>query len=68
MSAEARKKPVMIHWGGMGVARMRLWEPLAAHCGAPSRWSQECVGPVKAGLLYGSGKILLVGLESQCPL
>lgn len=59
----------MIHWGGMGVvAWMKLWEPLAAHCGAPSSWSQVCVGPAKAGLFHGSGKVLLVGLESQCPV
>lgn len=56
----------MIHWGGMGVvAWMKLWEPLAAHCGAPSNWSQESVEPAKAGLFHGLEKALLVGLESQ---
>lgn len=58
----------MIHWGGMGaVAQMKFWEALAAHCGAPSSWSHVCVGPAKAGLFHGSGRVLLVGLESQCP-
>lgn len=54
MSAEARKKTVMIHWEGMGVvAWIKPWEPNAAQCGAPSIWSQVCVGPAKAGLFHG---------------
>lgn len=69
MSAKARKKTVMIHWGGMGVdAWLKLWEPNAAHHGAPSVGPRSVLGQQRQGLVHGWRKDLLVRLESQCPL